>query len=187
MTPRPAISAAAASSQAALFDLDRVGGAGRVGTADVSACGRFRFRLTRRWCPGPPAVFVMCNPSVADATADDPTVRRCVGFARRLGCGGVHAYLATRPADLRAAGYPAAAGEDAWLALGARESLESGAHLVAAWGVHPLAQRVADVRALLVEAGASIECFGTTTAGHPRHPLRLRADTPLRPWEGPTP
>jgi len=52
--------------------------------ADVSECGLFRYSLTREWFPAlPPLGFVMLNPSTADAIADDPTIRRCVGFARQ--------------------------------------------------------------------------------------------------------
>lgn len=56
--------------------------------AVISACGRYRYLLTRQVRPGSrTATFVMLNPSTADATSDDPTIRRCSGFARRLGCG----------------------------------------------------------------------------------------------------
>lgn len=57
------------------------------GDAILSDCGRFRYALTRRWADGPTALFIMLNPSTADACADDPTIRRCIGFARREGCG----------------------------------------------------------------------------------------------------
>lgn len=54
------------------------------GTADISLCGRYRYRLTRTLTgPGMPLVFVMLNPSVGDASIDDPTIRRCIGFGER--------------------------------------------------------------------------------------------------------
>ncbi len=49
----------------------------------------YRYALERRWSETAPAVFVMLNPSTADAFADDPTIRRCLAFARREGCGGL--------------------------------------------------------------------------------------------------
>ena len=73
--------------------------------AVISACGRYRYLLTRRVGPGTRAVtFIMLNPSTADATRDDPTIRRCIGFARSWGIGGVDvvnlfAFRATEPRD----------------------------------------------------------------------------------------
>ena len=79
-------------------------------TALFSPCGRFRYRLGRRWGEGPTIAFVLLNPSTADDQRDDPTIRRCIGFARRLGFGGLevvnlYAYVATDPAELRRVGY----------------------------------------------------------------------------------
>ena len=55
--------------------------------AVISACGKYRYVLTRQVRPGPKiATFIMLNPSTADATQDDPTIRRCIGFARQWGC-----------------------------------------------------------------------------------------------------
>ena len=58
--------------------------------ADFSECGRYRYKLWRTWDDVRPVVmFIMLNPSTADATADDPTIRRCIGFAHDWGYGGV--------------------------------------------------------------------------------------------------
>jgi len=50
--------------------------------AEISDCQRYRYALWRRWADGPAVLFVMLNPSTADARSDDPTIRRCIGFAR---------------------------------------------------------------------------------------------------------
>ena len=55
--------------------------------AVISKCGAYRYSLTRRWSGAPLLTFVMLNPSTADAKEDDPTIRRCIGFARREGAG----------------------------------------------------------------------------------------------------
>ena len=80
--------------------------------ATFSKCGTYRYKLWRDWRTAALvrriAVFWLCNPSTADAKHDDPTVRRCVGFAKRWNCtgvviGNVHAYRASNPRDLVAA------------------------------------------------------------------------------------
>ena len=60
------------------------------GGATFSADRRYRYRLWREWDRSRAVVaFVMLNPSTADASRDDPTIRRCIGFARAWGFGGV--------------------------------------------------------------------------------------------------
>jgi hypothetical protein len=69
-----------------LFD----GPGGPAKSAVISPCGLYRYRLTRTWdAVRWSAAFVMLNPSTADAVDDDPTIKRCVGFAKRWGCGGI--------------------------------------------------------------------------------------------------
>jgi hypothetical protein len=44
-----------------------------------------RYVLWRRWGEGPAVNFIGLNPSTADEQEDDPTIRRCIGFARNWG------------------------------------------------------------------------------------------------------
>lgn len=54
--------------------------------AEFSGCGRYRYSLRRRWADGgPPACWIMLNPSTADAEKDAPTIRRCIGFSKAWG------------------------------------------------------------------------------------------------------
>lgn len=57
--------------------------------AELSSDRLYRYRLSRIWADGPRATFVMLNPSTADENKDDPTLRRCMGFARQWGLGGL--------------------------------------------------------------------------------------------------
>lgn len=156
--------------------------------ATLSECGRYRYTLTRTWDPSVWRLwFIMLNPSTADATIDDPTIRRCIGFARRFGYGGLgvvnlYAYRATKPADLWRADDPVGPDNDETLRdmLAARSYY--GVPTVAAWGANAKPDRVAQVLAM---AGAhQLMCLGLTQAGQPRHPLYLRADADLLPFGG---
>lgn len=158
------------------------------GSAVISSCGRYRYVLEREWAPGPgasarSALFVLLNPSSADAVSDDPTLRRCIGFARthgfsRLLLCNLFALRSPHPAGLAAAGDPIGPETDAWL----RRCAGDADAIVAGWGAvaarHP--ERAAEVRALLAEH-QPLDCLGHTRGGHPRHPLYLPRATPLVP------
>jgi len=129
-------------------------------------------------------VFVMLNPSTADAEQDDPTIRRCAGFARAWGFGGMtvvnlFAFRATDPARLRRARDPVGRDNDHHIATAAR----GAGMVVLAWGVHgALDGRDRVVAALLADVRP--RCLGTTRGGYPRHPLYLPAATRSRPFAG---
>lgn len=157
--------------------------------AVVSEDGRYRYRLTRMW-GGPLGgllPFVMLNPSTADAELDDPTVRRCIGFARDLGYDGVgvwnlYAYRTKSPIEL----YTAIADiigpdNDRRLRNLFSWAREAQVPVVAAWGVNARSDRVRDVLAM-PGAVDVLHHLGLSKYGAPRHPLYLRAGTPLTPW-----
>jgi hypothetical protein len=145
----------------------------------------YRYRLSRRWGNEPAATFIMLNPSTADAFQDDPTVRRCISFAKREGCGGLvvlnlFALRATNPAELLTHEDPVGPWNDA--AFG---GIERAGPVVAAWGVPPIRGRDIIVAVELERQGLDVQCLGRTQGGFPRHPLRLAAATPLQPWRLP--
>jgi hypothetical protein len=146
---------------------------------------RYRYRLWRDWTASPRRVtFIMLNPSTADERVLDPTVRRCIGFAKAWGFGGIdvvnlYAWRSTDPAALRRSADPVGAGNDAAIACALRQA----ALAVAAWGSHPLAgERATAIRALAARLRMPLYCLGTTTAGHPRHPLYVRGSTRPASW-----
>ena len=151
--------------------------------AYISECGRFRYALERHFMDllGAPSrgtvCFVMLNPSTADAFVDDPTIRRCVGFARTWGFGSLvvvnlYAFRATKPDDLAKAGYPIGPENDQVIGQAVTESQL----VVAAWGASAEPGRVTDVRALIKARGKTVHHLGLTKSGAPRHPLYVRAD-----------
>jgi len=149
-------------------------------SAYFSPCGQYRYTLHRRWdATLPTLVWIMLNPSTADAQTDDRTIRRCIGFARGWRYGGIgvvnlFAFRATDPANLPAnADQAIGPDNDRHIARAA-----AAATVMCAWGVRGSQfGRDQQVLRLLAAAGcASVLTLGTTKAGHPRHPLYVPGD-----------
>lgn len=150
-------------------------------SATFSACRTFRYSLSRVWNPRLSSVmFVGLNPSTADENEDDPTVRRCIGFARKWNCGGLilvnlFAYRCTDPAGLLQADDPIGPANDRVIL----ESASAVGRIVLAWGTGGgLLDRNQHVLSLLPGA----HCLGVTKDGHPKHPLYLAGSTRVRPF-----
>lgn len=159
--------------------------------AEISECKRYRYRLWRCWDNDKPTcLFVMLNPSTADGENDDPTIRRCVSFAKREGCGmlmvvNLFAYRTAYPKELlesRDRGSDIIGPQNETFIY--HEAMASRL-VIAAWGAQPyLRGRDKSVEALIRQArdDRKIHCLGTTKSGAPRHPVRLAKDTPLQEW-----
>jgi hypothetical protein len=161
--------------------------------AHISVCGHYRYSLSRVWDDKLPTVqFVLLNPSTADAVHDDPTVRRCVGFAKRWGCGqmaikNIFSLRATHPADLKGCGDLHGDRffliENVWRLMAQCPPVQEAiGFVVLGWGTHgDLAGRGEQVLnyARSVPDHIPIYTFGFTKNGNPRHPLFLPYDTPL--------
>lgn len=152
-----------------------------ISTADFSADLVYRYRLTRRWNPGPVVAFIGLNPSTADETNDDPTIRRCIRFALSWGGGtlvmlNIFGFRATDPRDMKRAHDPVGPENDKYIVRAAREA----DIVVAAWGVH--GSYLARDEEVLKILPLQPEALGVTKDGYPRHPLYVRGDTKLRPY-----
>ena len=148
-------------------------------SAKLSSCRHYRYTLARVWdASGPTVMFVGLNPSTADAKINDATVRRCIGFAQSWGFGkliltNLFAFRSTDPIALRDVRDPVGPYNDHWIV----ESSRTADLTVVAWGIHGrLHERDHDVLSQLNEP----RCLGKTKSGAPRHPLYLRADSPLQ-------
>jgi len=160
--------------------------------AIISECGAYRYLLRRAAQAGPDislpvcgtALFVMLNPSTADATVDDPTIRRCKSFAYRWGCNGIavvnlYALRSPKPCVLWGHSDPVGPDNDMWLRTAAREHET----VVFAWGANAKKERVKEVYEIFNGTrNRRIVCLGKTKDGSPRHPLYVRADQPLIEW-----
>lgn len=159
-------------------------------TAVISPCGNYRYSLTRpatQLHPTTgPAVFCMLNPSTADASIDDPTIRRCRGFAEAWDAAGIvvvnlYALRSTDPRALWSHADPTGPDNDGVLSNAARQQQD----IVCAWGANARQDRVAAAVEIFQRAGARLWCLGTTKSGAPRHPLYIRRDQPLVRWTPP--
>lgn len=155
--------------------------------AGVSEDGRYRYSLWRRWSGDDVMVFVMLNPSTADHEVDDQTIRRCVAFALREGCGGIevlnlYAYRSRDPMVLCDVDDPEGPENGETWERVLRHFYRGP--VVAAWG-GSFPRCLPGSRAYKAVDGAALSswfCLGRTVEGHPRHPSRLAADAELVPF-----
>jgi len=153
--------------------------------AELSPCREYRYVLWRKWAWNGYAdqvMFVGLNPSTADETEDDPTIRRCIGFAKSWGYSGLlmmnaFAFRATNPKVMMAAADPVGPSNDE--AFGYRR--KQVGLIVAAWGNHCSKERELEV---LQSINEPVYCLGTNQSGSPKHPLYIKASTqPQLYWE----
>lgn len=144
--------------------------------AVIDGSGCYRYSLWREWdVNAPRVVFVLLNPSTADGTHDDPTIRRCIHFARSWRYGSLEvvnlfAYRATDPTVLRSVADPVGPENDRFVVAAHHRARTT----VAAWGNHgTLLNRDQSMLRLLSE-DRRVYCLGLTKAGQPRHVLYVR-------------
>jgi hypothetical protein len=150
-------------------------------SAIISKCGQYRYSLRRRTKIENSKVmcFVMLNPSTADAEKDDATIRRCIGFAEREGCGvlqvvNLFAYRSTDPEKLGYVLDPVGPENSAHI----EDAVANADIVVVAWGSNEHAKEIAQE----FSRYGSLHCLGKTKNGSPRHPLYVKGDQPLEVW-----
>lgn len=159
--------------------------------ADISKDGLYRYRLWRaRGRMGNTMVFVMLNPSTADGTVDDATIRRCLFFAERQGAVRIevvnlYAWRSTAPKQLLKVADPVGPSNDSVIAA----VFDDADVLVFAWGGFRVPSKDERVREVVFHARdrAHVEplCFGFTKDGSPKHPLYEPNDRALVAWRAP--
>ena len=136
---------------------------------------RYRYRLSRRWADGEMLPFILLNPSKAGTEIDDPTTRRCIGFARRFGYSAIelvnlYAFIATFPEDLRKAGYPVGPDNDGHIEGACRWV----PRVVCAWGSNAKGlHRPTEVLRMLKAWNVQPVALQINAGGVPAHPARL--------------
>ena len=175
---------------------------------DASGRYLYRYHLTRHFCEGEGSVaFIMLNPSKANHLCNDPSVTRCINFARAwrfqtLVVGNLYAWYATDPNELKNVPDPIGLPHnDRFLRCIATQCDK----VVVAWGnqgIEHLGEQVFRKRAnevllLLWRAMAQANrpqridhlVSKWTEGGYPVHPLRLPSGTQSEEWmvENPPP
>lgn len=145
-------------------------------TAVISKDGLYRYQLHREWDADLPAIlFVMLNPSTADGSSDDPTIRRVINFAKSWGYGGLYvanlfAFRSTDPKGLRSASDPVGPENTDFV----RELVSKTDRVVYAWGNGRVEPEW--LRSLV----RTPYCIETGKGGVPKHPLFMRKDSSLK-------
>lgn len=149
-------------------------------TADFDDKGKYRYLLSREWDAQLPRVlYIMLNPSIADAEQDDQTIKRCIYFAQKHGYGTIevvnlYAFISTDPKELGKVSDPIGRENDKYI----NDAAKRADKIVVAWGEKGFYnQRDKKVVKLLHEQDYSLFCLGVTKKEHhPRHPSRLSND-----------
>lgn len=153
-------------------------------SAIISEDGRFRVRLFRRWREDRPLwLWIMHNPSTADERADDPTIRRLIGFTERGGGGGfivenLFSFRATDPKAVKAAGWPYDPDANNSILV---SMAECTGPIVCAWGNATEGSRIHAILSMIRRTGRPPMCLGLTQRRQPGHPLYVPYEQKLIP------
>lgn len=158
-----------------------------VNGAVLSEDGVYRYVLYREWPDGTgTALWIMLNPSTADADVDDPTIRRCRDFSQRWGYRrmrvvNLYAYRAPDPATLKAMSANIVGPENRNVV---NEEIAKADFVVCAWGANPIVRSLhkPDVVTLAGIHGKDLWCLGMTSGDQPKHPLYVAARTKPILW-----
>lgn len=156
--------------------------------ATISRCGLYRYSLDRAWGHGKTITFIGVNPSTADASIDDATVRRWRGFSERWGFASftvvnLFAFRSTDVGALASAQDAIGPENDRYI----RAAIGAADLVVPCWGdrgklPRALRPRIDAVRELLRTGTAPVQVFGLTAGGDPKHPLMLSYATERKDW-----
>ncbi len=150
--------------------------------ATISEDGRFRTRLWRIWSEAPRVLWVMLNPSTADAIKPDPTLDTIIDFTQRWGFGGVeivnlYDFRTPSPKVLREAGYPQSHDNEAVLRALMQTITNDCGIVVIACGAHAQPNRLHNFWWDSQLLGVPLYHLGRNKNGSPKHPLYLKRDT----------
>lgn len=148
----------------------------------ISDCGKYRYSLYRFWDNTKKAcMFIMLNPSTADDKEDDPTIQKCIRFAKSLGYGSLYvtnlfAYRATDKSVIKKVTNPIGIDNDKYIL----ELAKKADKIIGAWGNSgKYLNRSNHVKKLLKDNSFKLFCLHITKKGEPSHPLYLKNNLKL--------
>ena len=152
------------------------------GGATLSDCQQYRYLLRRTWDNRRPrTLFVMLNPSTADAEVDDATIRSCIRLCRAWSFGSfevvnLFGWRATDPDELSRVDDPIGPENDTF----AEAAIIRNDMTICAWGANPIADtQKGAMFDLIGRHRPAAWCLGLTKHGAPKHPLHIKTGTPL--------
>lgn len=164
--------------------------------AEINVNSNLRYSLTRVWDEKKPSIlFIMLNPSTADALKDDPIIKKCISYAKAWGYGGLYvcnlfAYRATDPNELKSLKKKEREGQFNYLHIENTIIYHSIEKVVFAWGNNKIVSKLMDFSKLeeaLNKAGEIVDfktyCLELSKSGTPKHPLYLRGDLKLKRFD----
>ena len=149
--------------------------------AILSEDRKYRYILSRTWDETKPTVlFIGLNPSTADENENDPTIRRCIKFAKSWGYGGLlmanlFAFRSTNPQELYSAQDPIGSENNYFI----KEYADKSELIIACWGNHG---RFNNRSQKVFELLGGLNCLDINKSGEPKHPLYIRSDTKPKPY-----
>lgn len=152
--------------------------------ANFSPCRKYRFALWRIWDTSKPLVmFIGLNPSTANETEADPTIKSVIRIAKHNGFGGVYMMncypmVSTDPSKLLTNSYPMEVIENELLLVIASQKCSE---VVFAWGNFKVVQDTGRDQEL-IKLFPNAKAIAVNKNGSPKHPLYCRSNSPLVPF-----
>ena len=143
--------------------------------ANISKDKIYRYTLSRTWDSTKPTVlFIELNPSIADENIDDPTITRCINFAKDWGYGtllmaNLFAFRSTYPKEIYLIDDPIGKDNDHYIL----ECVKQSDLIIACWGNNGTYM---DREKIIKELVPNLYCLQKNKNGTPHHPLRLPRD-----------
>jgi hypothetical protein len=152
--------------------------------AKFSPCKKYRLQLWRIWDDHLPKImFIMLNPSSADAKRDDPTIRRCINFTKKWGYGGIYVgnlypLISPKPKLLLRSSSVYHLDNKSNL----NEMAKKCTRIVCAWGNFLVIKKLGFPDDFFLELKDKLYYISISKNKTPKHPLYLSGNLEMKKW-----